>query len=129
MVQFALRIGFRQHSMPQAVVRERPSQSLGYILHFLTRGDWDEDSTADALLAYVTFNRNPEDTRDILIDAILLAGDLILTPRLTMAIFYAMGGAGFNAFERRGVDRLAYLAARLGSIPDQILTTPHFTMY
>jgi len=128
-VRLALRIGFRQYTKPQAVVRKHTSQTLGYILHFLTRGDWDEDSMADALLAYVTFTRGPEDTQGILIDTILLAADLTLTPRLTMAVFYAIGVASFNAFERRSVDRLAYLTARLGPIPDQILTTPHFTLY
>ena len=117
-VQLALRIGFRKHSMPQAVVQKHLSQNLSYILHFLTRGDWDEDSTADALLAYVTFIRVPENAQDILIDVILLAADLVLTPRLTIAMLYAMGVAGFNMFERRGVDRLTYLTARLGSIPD-----------
>jgi len=128
-VQLALRIGFRQHSSPQAVIRKHLSQTLGYILQFLTQGDWDENSTADALLAYVTFIEDPENTQDILADAILLAADLNITPRLAMAMFYAMGVAGFSAFERRGVHRLVYLAARLGSIPDRILTTPHFTLY
>lgn len=128
-VQLALRIGFRGHDKPQAVGRKHPSQSLGDILHFLTRGDWDEDSTADALLAYVTFIEDPENTQDILVDAILLAAHLDFTPRLAMATLYAMGAVGFNAFERRGVDRLVCLAARLGPIPDQILPTPHFTLY
>ena len=128
-VQLALRIGFRQHSMPQAVVQNHPSQNLGYILRLLTRSDWDENSTADALLAYVTFISDPENTQDILVDAILLAADLVLTPRLTIAMFYAIGVASFNTFQRRGADRLAYLTTRLGSIPDQILTTPHFTLY
>ena len=129
MVQLALRIGFRQHSEPQAVVRKHPSQSLGYIFQFLTQGDWDENSTADALLAYVTFIEDPENTQDILVDAILPTANLNITPRLAMATFCAMGVAGFSAFERRGVDRLVYLTARFGSIPDQILTTPHFTLY
>jgi len=129
MVQLALRIGFRQHSRPQAVVGKHPSRTLGYILQFLTQGDWDEDSTADAFLAYVTFIKDPENTQDILVEAILLAVDLTPTPRLAMAMFYAMGVAGFNAFERHGIDRLAYLTAKLGSIPDQILVTPHFTLY
>ena len=63
-VQLALRIGFRHHSMPQAVVQKHPSQNLTYILHFLTRRDWDENSTADALLAYVTFVRVSENAQD-----------------------------------------------------------------
>ena len=129
MVQLALRIGFRQHSKPQGVIRKYPSQTLGYILQFLTQGGWDEDSTADALLAYVTFIQDPGNTQDIIANAILLATDLNVTPRLATAIFYAMGVAGFSAFERHGVHRLVYLTARLGSIPDQILATPHFTLY
>ena len=129
MVQLALRIGFRQHSNPQAVIRKHPSQTLGYILHLVTQGDWDENTAADALLAYVTFVVDPENTQDILADAILLAADLNITARLATAMFYAMGVAGFNAFERRGVHRLVYLTARLGSIPNQILATPHFTLY
>jgi hypothetical protein len=128
-VQLALRIGFRQHSRPQAVVRKYSHQTLSYILRFLNRGDWDENATADALLAYATFIQDPERTQDILIDVILRSADLTLTPRLTMAVFYAMGVAGFSAFERCGIDRLAYLTTRLGSIPDQISDTPHFTLY
>jgi len=128
-VRVVMRIGFRQYNKPQAVVRKHPSQILGYILHSLARGDWDEDSMADALLAYVTFIGDPEDTQGILVDTILLAADLTLTPRLATAMFYAMGVAGFSAFERRGVDRLVYLTTRLGHIPNQILTTPHFTLY
>ena len=129
LVQLALRIGFRHHNKPQAVARKHRSQTLGYILQFLTRGDWDENSTADALLAYVTFIYDPGSAQDVLVDVILRAADLTLTPRLTMVIFYAMGVAGFNTFERRGVDRLAHLTARLGSIPEQILATQHFTLY
>jgi len=129
MVQLALRIGFHQYSKPQAVVRKHPSQTFGYILQFLTRGDWDESSIADALLAYVTFIGDPENTQDILADVILLAADLNITARLATAMFYAIGVAGFSAFERRGDHRLVHLTSRLGSIPDQILGTPHFTLY
>ena len=128
-VQLALRIAFRQHDKPQAVARKHPSQTLGYILQFLTQGGWDENSTADALLAHVTFIEDPENTQEVLADAILLAVDLNITVRLAAAMFYAMGVAGFNVFERRGVHRLVYLTARLGPVPDQILASPHFTLY
>ena len=129
LIQLALRIGFRQHHTPQAVIRKHPSQIFGYILHFITQGDWDESSTADALLAYVTFIEDSENTQELPVDAILVATDLDVTPRLAMAIFYAMGVATFSSFERRGVDRLVRMTARLGPVPDQILATPHFTLY